>query len=369
MVCFVLAANTASGADVIGMVLNGTCDYIVRPGNVKPVYSEHYNFEVTVSGGKWTIVYEVPEASRKPEVLHVRGIASCDGKDIYLVQYQGLEAVKQAWGDRFESVRHELPVAQAEIFPGKYPPPNPIVLQQLWFAFASDEVFSGSSGKAKPPAFVDLAIFYRADFECLYSWKNSETTRQLDLRNDGRMPRRELGTGTFSFRPVPPYTSGVGLWLRNLDIADIFVPQSFEYTEFAPPAGAQTSGGLLKTWAFRCIVTNAHTGAIAPILATLPVGRVLITDRRFIEEGYSKIDYISTNGWISRDDSYVTAQLVNRPKLSLEEEFVRTRRHAPTRTGKPVKFVIWMSIALPLGLLFGKAAFGKMKQNKQNEIT
>lgn len=355
---------TSFGADKIGVILNGTCDYIVRPENKTPVYSAHYSFEVSLSGGSWLITYEDTSASTNADVLNVKGVASCDGTNIYLVQFQGEGAVKKAWGARYGSVKDELPAAQAEIYPGSYPPPNPIVLQQLWFAFASGGVFSGSSGKAKPPAFVDLAIFYSTNFECTYYWTNNETTRQITLKSDGRIPGRDLNTGALRYLTRPPYTSGVGLWSQITNIAGVFVPREFEYTEFAPQGTSQNSRNQLKTWAFRCTVTDIRATAIGQIAAKLPAGRILMTDRRFLKEGNSKINYISTNGWVAAGDGYVTAQLLNRPKLSLEEEFSRALgRRAPRATS--VKFVLWLAIALPLCLLLGKGLFDKLKKQKK----
>ena len=366
-IVWLLAAMTTFGADRIGVILNGTCDYVVRPENKTPMYSAHYKFEVSLSGPLWIIAYEDTSAPTNADVLNVKGIASCDGTNIYSVQFQNERAVKKAWGNRFDSVKDQLPRAQAEIYPGSYPPPNPIVLQQLWFAFASSGVFTGSSGKAKPPAFVDLAIFYSTNFECAYYWTNTGATRQITLKSDGRILGRDLNTGQIKYLTKPPYTSGVGFWDRGTNILGVFVPRECEYNEFAPQGAEQNSRGLLKTWAFRCKVTDVRTAVIDQIPTKLPAGRILFTDRRFLKEGYSKVNYISTNAWIATNDSYITSQLLNRPKMSLEEEFAGTLGHpAPHSGATPIRYLMWIVMALPVLYLLGKGLFNKLnKQRKE----
>ena len=363
---FFPAAITAYCNEKTGVILNGTCEYIVRPENMSPSYSAHYSFEVSLLGSSWIVTYEDISALTNSNVLNVRGVASCDGTNIYLVQYQNEIAVKKAWGSRYESIKNELPVAQAEIYPGSYPPPNPSILQQLWFAFASSTTFTGSSGKAKPPAFVDLAIFYSAEFECAYFWSNSVTTRQITLKSDGRIPGRDIATGQMKYLKRSPYTSGVGVWSEVTSIAGVFVGRKFEYAEFAPLAASQNSKDLLKTWAFKCTLTSVRTGAIDQIPTKLPEGRILMTDRRFLASGYSKINYISVTGWIPAENEYVTSQLSNRPLLSLEDEFAHALGSRPAPRTKPVRYVIWAALALPLCLLLAKGLFDKLKNKKKD---
>src|SRR5260370_16500363 len=156
LLILVAGASIANGA---GVALSGTCDYVIRPENEVPVYSARYNFAVSVSGCSWMISYKDTAAATNADVLIVRSVASCDGTNIYFVEFHGEPAVKKAWGNRYNSVSNEFPRAMAKIYPGYYPPPPGAVHQDLWFAFASSCVLDGSNGRKKPPFLLDPAIF------------------------------------------------------------------------------------------------------------------------------------------------------------------------------------------------------------------
>src|SRR5713101_7359309 len=178
----VASSSIANGAEV---ALSGTCDYVTRPENELPLYSARYNFEVSVSGCSWMISYKDTAAATNADLLIARSVASCDGTNIYFVEFHGEAAVKKAWGDRYNSVSNELPRAMAKIYPGDYPPPQEAVLQKLWFAFASSCVLDGSNGRKKPPFLLDPAIFYDdPEFRCAYYWTTNESQplqRQVTL--------------------------------------------------------------------------------------------------------------------------------------------------------------------------------------------
>ena len=366
---FLCSAMIAPAADSAGLIMRGTYDYTINPDDPKPRFSARYNFEVTVSSCSWIISYEDLSAATNADILNVKSTASCDGTNIYVVRIQSENAVKKAWGNRFESVKNDLPTATAEIFPGIYPPPDEFVLQKIWFAFASSCVFSSSGGREKPPYGVDLAIFYNnTNFYCDYFWTSNENqtgSRQIILMSDGYTFSRDEKNGELRrVKYAPPYdkgfTNAIGYWSQGRNIAGLFCANEFEFTEFGPKIGARNSADLLRHYTYKCIVTNVRTATIDLIPAKLPDGKILVTDRRFEKEGYSKINYLAPNGWIAADDPFVASRLKNSQKSTLENEAkISLGVLHPDPEWK--RWIIWLLVALPLSLLFLKGLLEKQK--------
>ena len=109
---------------------------------------------------------------------------SCDGTNVYKVELWSEDEGRKAWGDRYASVKDQLPVATAEIFPGSFPPYE-FVLRDIWFALASGCLTRGSNGVIKGLGGEDLALFYNTNCFLKYYWTNSPTeaaARQIVLR-------------------------------------------------------------------------------------------------------------------------------------------------------------------------------------------
>lgn len=357
LILFSLIAITVSTRGAMGDVgiVQGTYNYIVRPQSQKPPFTASYTFEIAVSGCCWVISYEDLAAKTNADILNSRSVACYDGTNIYLTQFQNPDAVRKAWGDHYEAIKPTLPIAQSEIFPGNYPPPDPPVLQHLWFAFASGCIFSKSSGEAKPPTFVDLAIFYRPAFKSTYFWTTNSglSKRQITIFNeDGRLLSRDRQTGHVGYMARPRftkgYTSGVGIWTGVTNIGESVFPLSFEYYENAPTAFKGDE--LLKTYSYSCVVTNVVVGNVLNVPVQLPAGMVLVRDRRLLEDGYARLDYIVTNGWAPADDPYITAQLRGRPKWSAEDEVLESMNIHPSHAQR-LKYAALIALGLPACLL------------------
>jgi hypothetical protein len=375
VICLLVTAHVSEAIGGSAAVFSGTYEYIVHPESASPSFIAHYNFEISLSGCLWIISYEDISALTNTDTLTAKGVASYDGTNIYLVQFQSDQAVKKAWGDRYASVKGSLPIANAEIFPGDYPPPKPFVLQKLWFAFASGCVFNGTSGKAKSPSYADLAIFYNTNNECSYEWitnVNQPDMRQIVIKSDGSILSRNRNTGSVDHFSRPGYdkgyTMGVGVWSQMINLGGFNIPRKFEYSEFAPLASNNNSVGQFKTYTYKCIVTNMSGTEVGQIPAPLVDGSVLVTDRRFIDKGYAKVNYIASNGWIAADDKYITDQLNNRPKMTLDEEVVRALK-VPPKHSQSIRYAIWILLALPSCLLLLWGVFGKQTNKQTNKQT
>lgn len=257
-VCLVLATLAVSGADEIGMILSGTEAYSVFQGNPTPQYSAKCSFQASAAGRTWIIRYAQTADSRNADPLNAETVASCDGTNIYLLQFQNERAVRKVWGDRYESVKAQLPVAMASIYPGEHPPPQEFALQNIWRAFASSSVLPWTTNETQPGL------------------------RQLILKTDG-------------------VTNGVGLCSQMTNIAGVSVPMVFEFTAFEPPH-RNSAVGRLTASTDRCIVTNVGNAAMPSVPAPLPIGRVLITDHRLDKSKdprYPDSTYLTTTGrWL-----------------------------------------------------------------------
>lgn len=359
-------------ADDNAVVVRGTCDYVTRPGTALQSYSARYNFEVSLAGCDWVIRYEDTAALTNSGVLNTMAVGSYDGTNIYFVQFQNEQAIRTAWGRRYDSVKNQLPVAVAQIFPGDYPPPTLFPLQKLWFALASRCILSNSEGEIKPCSYVDLAIFYNDPrFRCSYKWivdSNESDSQHLILKSRGYFFRRDPRNGKVFYDKLRPpfdrgFTNGIATWRNLTNVGGFVVPRTFTFTEYFPqmqPNGS-VSSNLLATYSYNCCITNIQLGVMPKVPFPLPQGRVDITDRRYIGSGYAQIAYVSKVGWLSPTSSTVAMRLQNSRKSSLEaEELSVSGGEDNDRSWS--RYVVWTLLGLPF-CLFGVWWFGKVKQS------
>src|SRR5262249_49551069 len=124
---------------------------------------------------------------------------------------------------------------------------------------------------------------------------------------------------------------------------------------------------LYRYYTYECVVTNVRAEAIASVPVDLPPGKVLVRDRRFIDEGYAKIDYLGTNQWLAADDPYIKAQLRNRPYFPLESEVLGAYPQSSVQQPhfEITKIVVWVMVLLPLSLVIGKGLLNQIRNNKE----
>ena len=357
--------------------LKGVCEYtLLRP--VQPFYSQRCSFEVSATGGSWVICYEDLAAATNQDLLNVRAVASCDGRNIYFVQFQSEGGNRNAWGAKYESVKGSLPTAIATIYPGTYPPPEQPMLQRLWFALASASVLHPPAGRLKPLECVDLAIFYNnRDFSWDYHVRTDPSLpgqRSMFLTNSGNFIVRDHATGRVSrLRCAPPYDrgflAGLGVWRDSTDDAGVAVPAEFEYTGFDPK---YSSGGgpseLVPGVRYACVVTNTESATIDKLPVPLPAGRVLVIDRRLAKRGWAHLDYVTTNGWLAAEDPFVAFRARNSPRVSLEEE-VLGALGLKVAHANGLRNCIWVLFALPLGALACRGLLNKLRQDDKRKAT
>ncbi|MFO1501348.1 MAG: hypothetical protein U1G07_23660 [Verrucomicrobiota bacterium] len=363
-------------AGVRGVNIAGSYDYTVQPDDPNPLFQRRYQFEAFISGRSWVINYEDTAAATNAALLNTRATASCDGTNIYFVQFQSQAAVREAWGERYDSVKKELPVAVAKIYPGGYPPSDEFALQRIWFAVAAGNELKAPHGQVKPAESVDLAVFYSTNFYSHYQWTNFNeraTSRELVITNDGHFVFRDQGNGELrNVRRAPPYNNGfvegVAKWSEGLFVEGLYVGKEFEFTGYAPKVGKSGTIGFKRSHLDRCTITNVSGGVIEAIPAALPPGRVLVTDRRFAGEGLAKLDYILTNGWVTADDPLLTRRAQNSPRMTLEAEAVDLLGIKPAGLGW-FRYTIWVLVPLPLGIWAVKGLFGKRNNKKEKQTT
>jgi len=300
-----LTTIAVSGAEEASITLSGSYEYSVYAGRPAPRYSATYAFHASVGGRAWIIRYEDTSALTNADTLNAEAIASCDGTNTYLVQFQNELAVRKVFGERYESVKHELPVAMATIYPGDYPPPKEPTLQNIWLAIASSSVLSAARGKAKPPFITDLETFYDTNYNCDYYWTTDQAQperRELVLKTDRHLLEDVWINGKKQrVKPAPPYdhghTNGVGLWKQATNIAGVVVATEFEFTAFAPGPTRRSAGDLARAYIYRCIVTNIAKAPIPSVPVPLPAGRVTVTDRRFDKSEDGGNHYLAKKDW------------------------------------------------------------------------
>jgi hypothetical protein len=373
MVVALLAISVIGASDPSkGVIVSGSYEY-----DVSERYHRRYDFEISLFGCSWIIAYEDPSALTDSNTLVARSVASCDGTNIYHVQFHSEPAVRKAWGDRYESIRADLPVAVANVFPGTYPPPRDFTLVHLWFAFGSGCVFNGSFGSNRPPSSVDLALFYEDPrFLSEYQWSTIDAkvgSREIAFKNNGYFARRDTGSrGKVVYsRYLPPFQNGFisarGVVSQATNCAGMTLPLKFDFTEFVPDYGVTNFKRLRPIYTYTCSVTNVGLVDGAPIPVALPEGRVDVSDIRFQSRGYAQVNYILTNGWIvDTNDEFLISRLQNSPKVSLEEEIIGLldlgRHH-----GQWKRYLVWLFLALAICLLIFTGTWRKLKPQSHTQ--
>jgi peroxiredoxin len=306
-ICVAFATSNVSGASEPGITLSGTYEYSLYQGRPAPLYSARYDFEASIAGPAWIIKFEETGDSTGDDTMYTKTDASCDGTNIFVVQFQSRRAAMKAWGDGYASVKDQLPVAMATIYPGDYPPSKEFHLQAIWRAFASSSVLKDSSGKDKPPFVTDLAIFYDTNNYCNYYWATNKVQpeeRQLILKTDGHLLPMLVNGQKQYVRMAPPYdkgyTSGVGTWRQATNMAGAFVPTDFEFTSFSPKLRGRTAADLITSATYRCTVTNIAIASLPSVPTPLPDGKVLVTDRRFDKSEEGRSGYVGSKDWSPR---------------------------------------------------------------------
>lgn len=356
-----------------GVRLQGTYGYVVAPQNPIPVFSARYSFDVIIAGCSWIISYEDLSASTNADLLDVRAIASCDGTNIYFVQYQNQSAGRRAWGNNFDTIKSGLPAAVAKIFPGDYPPPEEFTLHTIWFAFGAKCVLRTDVGKVKPVQYGDLAMFY-SDTNYFSGYfrttdeNNSKTTHMITITNNGyNVVRLKPDWAVRRIKNVPPYDNGyvegVGVWRGVTNINGLLIPDEFEYAGFAPKFRSPKPPDFEKTFTFKCVVTNVETATIDEMPAHLPTGPVVVTDRRLANEGWSRLTYMATNNWTPLDAVLVMARTQNREKSSFETEvrYTLAATEQPRSRSNLIRYGFVAAIISPLVLWAIRALRNKNK--------
>jgi len=385
--CFSLELLAAGQNEII---FGGTYEYSVYQGSQQPLSSERCNFNVTLYNCCWVITFEDTAASTNADVLNIKTVASCDGTNIYLFNLQNQSAIKKSWGNQYESVKDKLPVAMASVYQGDYPPPKESELQNIWLAFASRCVLGNQKGKAKPPFFVDMAVFNNANFYCDYYWGTNDTDqthRKLVFVDNGTLFGRNPRTGELVKKKAPPpydqgYITGKGLWLRATNIDGLSVPIDFEFTAFTPKRHGTSPSDLQTAFVYRCTVTNiasVSSETMPQIPVPLPQGKVLMSDRRFENRGHAFINYEVDNGkWPAESSSELARAIASAPKISLEDEalaelgikpigsaFLKNPIADQTRSRVAIiRILICLVVALPIVLFGVKVLFDKTVKTK-----
>ena len=367
-----LMAQAAVGA-AHGVIVRGRAEYILEPNAGRPGFESTCGFEASVAGCGWVIRYQPWSVSSRDRVDR-EVVGSCDGTNIYVVHFVAEAAARKAFGDRYEAMKDQLPVANAEIFPGAYPPPEAWDLQKLWLGLASSCVFRRPRGQVKPVSGVDLAVFYDdARFRCDYHWTTNAADpaeRFLVLWNQGGHPTRDSRDWRLTFAKYPPpynhgFTNGIARWTGGRVVAGTFVARSFDFTEFAPQPGGNSPGALRPAYLYRCVVTNITEGEIGPIPPPPPPGSVFVWDRRFEKQGVPRLDYAIRKGaWLSSEEPGLLARVRATPKSSFDDEYLK-RHGVRSRHSDFERHLIWVCLVLPLGLVAGRALFGKSNQSTE----
>jgi len=364
----------AADADQKAVVLRGTYEFKSKPEVDPPLFAAQINFEVKMSGCSWVIGYTDTAVETNADLVDVSAQASCDGTNIYFLQYKSERGIKKMEGANFDFVKKKIPTAMGDIYVGVIPPPREIYLQNLWLAFASGCVLDSSHGKTKPPIFADLAVFYNPDFTCNYSWSDDGPNRQLMLITDHFVYNRSLASGQVFRTPMPPeyehgFTNGLGYWQQTTNVGGFVVPQQVEFSEYFFAGGTATHVDVRKNYTFTCTVTNIQTMAAGRIPALPPVGRVLVADRRFVQKGYAQLVYTITNGfWVPADSPVVARRMKYTAKLSMEDEALISMGHPTHAVSR--KYYVWAMMALPFVFLFGKLILDTVKnKNDKGQTT
>ena len=317
-----------------GVALEGVYTYSLLMGASKASWSAAHSFRLEIRGCEWTIEHRDLSSATNKGLASVRGIAACDGANVYTVDYQSGAAARIAWGRDYDSVKDKLPEGLISILPGLYPPPDGPVVQHIWLALASGCALPGARGTTKPLAPVDLALFSDRRFSCGYEWftnAGGSGLPSLALISDGytlaRSSKGSIVRVPFASRLSAGFTNTLVNWRQAASINGVLLPMDVECTSFVPGAT-----GLFVSFKYRCQVTNASECNMASIPPRLSEGAFAVTDRRFMDQGYASFRYVVTNRWLPMDDANIARLMAHSPKGTLESE-VHRNLYTP-QTGK-----------------------------------
>jgi hypothetical protein len=224
----------------------------------------------------------------------------------------------------------------------------------------------------KPPYGEDLAMFYNTNIYCDYFWSfdSSKAFRELILTSDGfRFQRNQRDGQILKLRWPQPfdngYTNGIGSWLQVTNIDGTSVPLQYEFTAFTPIPSGGTSNDLKRLFLYSCVVSNIQSGSIDRLPVCPPVGRVMVTDRRFQSLGYTTITYVITNGfWIPIDNPLLANRISFAKKSTLEDDAL-VEFGTPHQNGINIKYFIWPALALPACFVFIQFGVRAVNHNKR----
>jgi hypothetical protein len=312
------------------LVLEGIYHYSLLQGSTSPRYVTSAEFRVTRDPAcNWLIEYrESLRGGTNAPTLIERTSAGCDGSQIYVLQVHREEVVKTTWGNRFESMRDQLPVGTAEILPGNYPAPNDAILQHLWMAYAFDCALPPPKGVAKPPFVTDLAAFFHPENVCEYRWfaaKGERAARRFELLGNGTQLERDRTTGELSPFTLPSpydrgYRMGEGVWLAEGKSGSFVFPSEFRFAAFSPRPDGVRADQVFTAYEYTCRITNTTSSDLETVLPRLSGGAVFVRDRRLSQTGAGSLSYAISNEWLTASDDRLLRLLERSPKVSLEQE-------------------------------------------------
>lgn len=256
---------------------------------------------------------------------------------IYTVHLIDSEAERKAWGDRYESVKQDLAVAKGYIYPGDYPPPSEPDVMHIWFAYLSDCILANKSGQQRPPYMVNLDNFYlNTNYFSFFEWStdSEKNNRYVTIIDNGYALTRNPNTKRMQSgnRYLEPYNNGyvgaTGKWEKINQISGKDIYYEFEFQKWIPKPSGQSTNDLSLAYKYRCIVTNSFLKNMEIKRPKLPENKVAVFDRRMLSNGYSSIQYVSTNGWISTNHPYIASKIQgpNSFGTTLEEEVARSMK-------------------------------------------
>lgn len=221
-----------------GVALEGVYTYSLLMGASKASWSAAHSFRLEIRGCEWTIEHRDLSSATNKGLASVRGIAACDGANVYTVDYQSGAAARIAWGRDYDSVKDKLPEGLISILPGLYPPPDGPVVQHIWLALASGCALPGARGTTKPLAPVDLALFSDRRFSCGYEWftnAGGSGLPSLALISDGytlaRSSKGSIVRVPFASRLSAGFTNTLVNWRQAASINGVLLPMDVELYE------------------------------------------------------------------------------------------------------------------------------------------
>lgn len=346
--------------------MQGVYEYLVLESETID-YEERWIFDAVKEDCRWRIAYQILSSSRQEySSAYGRSVGTCDGTNVYVVKHFNRQEMPEVSGWHHGQVSPQHPVADAVIYPGTVPPPREWTVFTLWFGLASDCVLGAPTGRSPAVFFMDLARFY----ECADCWLDyfrsnapGDPGREwIVLRNPGYEITRDHRTDwrIIRYPQLAPYdkgyVAGVGEWRGIHYVDDQKVPLSFVYNGYL--ARGRLVGGrgrhaeiervLENVVRFSCVVTQVSRADLGECPMPLPVGRVLVQDRRLAREGWAYVKYTVTDGrWWTMEElrNYAPAW----PRMSLEEEARLMLAGPPERPERRLlRPVLYMLVGLPL---------------------